>query len=110
MFLVGHGYAPVVTVRDGDGKVAYQGPVVFLPQDASFTSFGVIKVPDAQPRAARLRGVLPTRRTATPGRRGPFSQFPDELDPVLSLTPVHGDLGLDTGKPQSVYSLDMSTA
>ena len=40
--------------------------------------------------------------------RGPFSQFPDELDPVLSLTPYHGDLGLDSGKPQSVYTLDKS--
>ena len=25
VFLVGHGYAPVVTVRGGDGKVAYRG-------------------------------------------------------------------------------------
>ena len=27
VFLVGHGYAPGVTVRDGNGNVAYQGPV-----------------------------------------------------------------------------------
>ena len=27
--------------------------------------------------------------------RGPFSRFPDALDPVLSLLPYHGDLGLD---------------
>jgi cytochrome c biogenesis protein len=38
--------------------------------------------------------------------RGPFSQFPDALDPALSLVPYHGDLGLDTGTPQSVYELD----
>jgi cytochrome c biogenesis protein len=38
--------------------------------------------------------------------RGPFSQFPDALDPVLSLVPYHGNLGLDSGQPQSVYALD----
>ena len=41
-------------------------------------------------------------------QRGPFSQFPDSLDPALSLIPYHGDLGLDDGKPQSVYELDKS--
>ena len=107
MFLVGHGYAPVVTVRDGQGNVAYQGPVVFLPQDARSRSFGVIKVPDAQPEQLGFEGLfLPTYGFTM--QRGPFSQFPDALDPVLSLTPYHGDLGLDAGKPQSVYSLDKS--
>jgi cytochrome c biogenesis protein len=106
VFLVGHGYAPVVTVKDGDGKVAYQGPVVFLPMDASFMSSGVIKVPYAAPQQLGFEGFFfptygYTRAT------GPFSQFPDKLDPVLSLTPSHGDLGLGLGKPQSVYSIDM---
>ncbi|HEY1119441.1 MAG TPA: cytochrome c biogenesis protein ResB, partial [Acidimicrobiales bacterium] len=44
-FLTGHGYAPRVTVRDGQGDVAASGPVIFLPQDQSFTSDGVVKVP-----------------------------------------------------------------
>src|SRR4051794_1891207 len=34
--LIGHGYAPVVTVKDGQGRVAFSGPVVFLPQDGNF--------------------------------------------------------------------------
>ena len=105
VFLVGHGYAPVVTVRGGDGKVAYQGPVVFLPQDASFQSIGVIKVPGAKPEQLGFEGLfLPTYGFTM--SRGPFSQFPDALDPALSLVPYHGDLGLDSGKPQSVYQLD----
>jgi cytochrome c biogenesis protein len=107
VFLVGHGYAPVVTVKDGEGNVAYQGPVVFLPQDSSFASFGVIKVPDAAPEQLGFEGLfLPTYGFTM--QRGPFSQFPDALDPVLSLVPYHGDLGLDAGTPQSVYSLDKS--
>jgi cytochrome c biogenesis protein len=105
VFLVGHGYAPVVTVKDGNGDVAYQGPVVFLPQDSSFASFGVIKVPDAAPEQLGFEGLfLPTYGFTM--ERGPFSQFPDKLDPVLSLVPYQGDLGLDTGAAQSVYELD----
>jgi cytochrome c biogenesis protein len=107
VFLVGHGYAPVVTVRGGDGKVAYRGPVVFLPQDSSFASYGVIKVPDAGPQQLGFQGLfLPTYGFTM--SRGPFSQFPDALDPALSLVPYYGDLGLDSGKPQSVYQLDKS--
>ena len=41
-------------------------------------------------------------------RTGPFSRFPDALNPVMSLLAYHGDLGLDDGKPQSVYELDKS--
>ncbi len=105
VFLVGHGYAPVLTVRDGNGDIAYEGPVVFLPQDASFASFGVLKVPDAAPTQLGFEGLfLPTYGFTM--ERGPFSQFPDSLDPVLSLVPYSGDLGLDTGAPQSVYQLD----
>jgi cytochrome c biogenesis protein len=105
VFLIGHGYAPVVTVRDGHGRVAYRGPAVFLPQDSSFKSFGVIKAPDASPQQLGFEGLfLPTYGFTM--ARGPFSQFPDELDPVLSLVPYHGNLGLDDGQPQSVYSLD----
>ncbi len=96
VFLVGHGYAPVVTVRGGDGGSAYSGPVVFLPQDSSFASFGVIKVPDAGPEQLGFEGLfLPTYGFTM--ARGPYSQFPDTLDPVLSLVPYHGDLGMDGG-------------
>ncbi len=105
VFLVGNGYAPVVTVKDGNGDVAYKGPVVFLPQDPSNASFGVIKVPDAAPQQLGFEGLfLPTYGFTM--ARGPFSQFPDVLDPVLSLVPYRGDLGLDAGTSQSVYALD----
>ncbi|HLN79076.1 MAG TPA: cytochrome c biogenesis protein ResB [Nocardioidaceae bacterium] len=105
VFLVGHGYAPLVTVRDGDGNVAYKGPAVFLPQDGTFESFGVIKVPDAMPKQLGFEGLfLPTYGFTM--ETGPYSRFPDALDPVMSLLPYEGDLGLDAGKPQSVYELD----
>jgi cytochrome c biogenesis protein len=105
VYLVGHGYAPRVTVRDGDGDVAFSGPVVFLPQDGSFLSFGVIKVPDAAPTQLGFEGYFfPTGRLTPEGQ--PYSAFPDADHPVLSLIPYRGDLGLDRGLPQSVYVLD----
>ena len=105
VFLVGHGYAPMVTVRDGEGNIAYKGPAVFLPQDSTFASFGVIKVPDAMPEQLAFEGLfLPTYGFTM--ATGPFSRFPDALDPVMSLLPYKGDLGLDSGEPQSVYSLE----
>ena len=54
VYLIGNGYAPVVTVKDGKGKIAYRGPVAFLPQDTNLTSTGVVKVTDYRDaRAAR---------------------------------------------------------
>ncbi len=105
VFLVGHGYAPVVTITDGRGKEVYSGPTVFLPQDASFASYGVVKAPEAEPRQIGLDGFfMPT--FAASAQRGVFSAFPDALNPGLSLRAYTGDLGLDDGLPQSVYELD----
>jgi cytochrome c biogenesis protein len=104
VFLVGHGYAPTVTVKDGDGNVAYSGPVVFLPQDSSFISFGVIKAPDAAPTQLGFEGYFFPTGGLCQGL--PCSTFPDADNPVLSLIAYHGDLGLDSGAAQSVYVLD----
>ena len=80
VFLVGHGYAPVITVRDGDGDVAFSGPVIFLPQDGSFTSFGVVKAPDARPAQLGLEGYLFPTATLGPGMT-PYSAFPGPRQP-----------------------------
>jgi len=107
VYLVGHGYAPIFTVKDGRGQVAYKGPVTFLPQDPSFASFGVLKVPDARPDQLGFEGMFfPTY--AFTMKTGPFSVFPDAHNPVVSLLAYRGDLGMDTGAPQSVYDLDTS--
>lgn len=103
IFLVGHGYAPIFTIRDSTGEIVFNDAVVFLPQDGNFTSTGVIKVPDASPQLG-FRGIfLPT--TALSEERGPFSSFPAPDDPSVFLGAWEGDLGLDSGVPQSVYTL-----
>jgi cytochrome c biogenesis protein len=109
VYLISHGYAPHVTVRDGKGQVAFAGPVVFLPEDNTFRSFGVVKVPDAQgpsgPVQLGFEGELyPTY--AFTDATGPFSAFPDAKNPALSMLAYQGDLGLNAGVPQSVYALD----
>ncbi|MFN0281506.1 MAG: cytochrome c biogenesis protein ResB [Kineosporiaceae bacterium] len=109
VFLVGNGYAPVVTVRDGEGQVAASGPVPFLTRDARYTSVGVVKAPDAAPRQIGLSGLFLPTAFVDP-RLGPVSIFPDAKDPRLYLTawvsrPGEDGLGLDSGVPQSVYVL-----
>ncbi len=105
IFLIGHGYAPVITIRDGNGDIAYSGPTVFLPEDQSFQSIGVVKAPDARPQQIGLEGwFFPTY--AFTEETGPFSVFGDAKNPVISMQAYVGDLGMDTGAPQSVYLLD----
>jgi len=105
IFLLGNGYAPIITVRDGEGNVAFSDAVPFLPQDSNLTSIGVVKVPDALPEQIGMIGFLyPTQATLTTGAL--TSNYPDLLNPVLSLQVFTGDLGLDGGIPRSVYSLD----
>jgi cytochrome c biogenesis protein len=107
VYLLGHGYAPTFTVRDGKGDVAFQGPVPFLPEEEdTFTSEGVIKVPDAQPTQLGFVGLFwPTAAPDTDGRTT-VSAFPGPLNPMVALFPFKGDLGLDAGVPQSVYKLE----
>jgi cytochrome c biogenesis protein len=105
LFLIGHGYAPRITVRDGNGDVAYSGPTIFLPEDqATFRSFGVVKAPDARPRQIGLEGLLFPSYLSVDG--DPTSVLGDDRNPVISMQAYVGDLGMDSGEPQSVYQLD----
>ena len=103
IFLVGHGYAPSFIVRDASGATVLDDAIVFLPQDGNFTSTGVIKVPDSSPQLGFQGIFLPT--SAIDDVRGPHSIFPDADDPSVFLSAWQGDLGLDSGVPQSVYTL-----
>jgi len=105
VFLIGHGYAPVITIRDCNGDVAYSGPTIFLPTDQTFTSFGVVKAPDARPQQIGLEGgFYPTY--AFTQETGPFSVFGNAVNPAISMLVYTGDLGMDDGSSQSVYELD----
>ena len=108
LFLIGHGYAPVVTIRDGEGNVAKTGPVPFLPMGPDLFSFGVVKAPDAKPGQVGLEGYFYPTFASVDGE--PVNVGGDDLNPTLSLTVYTGDLNLDSGASQSVYTLDKSRA
>ncbi|MEV5339402.1 cytochrome c biogenesis protein ResB [Streptomyces sp. NPDC052676] len=108
VYLVSHGYAPVVTVRDGRGKIVYRDAVPLLPLDGNVTSSGVVKVmdgyKDAKGRSEQLGFnlfFLPTYGGGTM-----LSQFPALVNPMLAVSAYHGDLGVNSGIPQSVYQLN----
>ncbi len=106
VYLQANGYSPVVAVRDKAGKLIFEGPVTFLPQDGNLTSIGAIKLPDMVPQIGMVASFLPTAdRSPT---RGAFSSFPEVLDPRLLVSVWMGNLGLDNGTPQSVYRVDTS--
>jgi cytochrome c biogenesis protein len=106
VYLQANGYSPVVTVRDSNGNVALQGAIPFLPQDSNLRSIGAIKVPDADPQIGFVSSFLPTY--SRDPQLGGVSVFPEALDPKLLFSIWQGDLGLDTGIPQSVYRIDTS--
>ncbi len=122
VYLVGHGYAPVVKYTDRYGhSITEVAP--FLPQDPNFTSTGAIAFPDVNINPTTHSNVDPKTfvkqqvgfqgfyyPTAPSGTAADVSAsvFPAEKNPLLVLVAYRGDLGLDGGIPHSVYSLDQS--
>jgi cytochrome c biogenesis protein len=105
VFLIGHGYAPTFRITDGTGHLVFAGPVPFIPVETSgLTSEGAIKVPDAEPQQLGFIGVfLPT---AVDAGGQLVSRFPAPLNPMVSLVSYAGNLGMNSGPSQSVYTLD----
>ncbi|WP_367044133.1 cytochrome c biogenesis protein ResB [Streptomyces sp. Je 1-332] len=113
VYLIGQGYAPTVTVRDGKGKVVYKASVPLLPIDSNGTATGAVKVLDGyrdkngkEEQLGFNAFFVPT--FAGEGQGQMFSQFPALDYPVLALSAYHGSLGVDSGLPQNVYQLDTS--
>ena len=107
VYLLGNGYAPTVTVRDPHGNVVFEDSVPFLPQDANLTSLGVIKIPDGLAKQLGMIGFFyPTKGDSQTSAGAFASTFPGLKNPLLTLSVYEGDLGVNSGVPQSVYSLN----
>ena len=113
VYLLGHGYAPMVRYTDRYGRS--QTVVAAFPnQDSMLTSLGVVEFPDANIDPAKGFDPADKQQVAFTGTYIPtvssdtsaVSAYPAERNPMLFLTPYRGDLGLDAGIPTSVYSLD----
>ncbi|WP_328537346.1 cytochrome c biogenesis protein ResB [Streptomyces sp. NBC_00344] len=111
VYLISHGYAPVVSVKDGRGKEVYRDAVPMLPLDSNATSTGAIKVMDGYRDAKGKKEQLGFNALFVPtyagkGKGNMFSTYPGLDFPVMALSGLHGDLGVNAGFPQSVYQLN----
>jgi cytochrome c biogenesis protein len=105
VYLIGHGYAPVLRVTDARGRVVYDQPTPFIAgSSGNFLSEGVVKVPDARPQQLGFTGVFVPTAVDVGGMLQ--SAFPAPDNPVVSLIAYAGNLGMNSGPPQSVYQLD----
>ncbi|MGY1837819.1 MULTISPECIES: cytochrome c biogenesis protein ResB [unclassified Modestobacter] len=108
VYVTGHGYSPEFSVALPDGTTFTDLSVPFLPGDqATMLSQGVLKLPDL--------GADRTDQLAIEGFFAPTgvldagvvtSADPRPLNPMVGVIVYTGYLGLDSGLPQSVYSLD----
>ena len=107
VYLIGHGYAPEFRVTDARGQVVYNAATPFISgTTGNFLSEGVVKVPGAQPEQLGFTGVFVPTAVDVGGTLE--SVFPAADNPVVSLIAYAGNLGMNTGPPQSVYQLDTS--
>jgi cytochrome c biogenesis protein len=106
VYLLGNGFAPVVTIKDPTGKVVYSGAVPFISQDANLTSAGVIKVPDGLSKQVAFQGFFCPTPVDTGTGCVSLSPYLDAKKAVLQLSVFTGNLGLDKGVAVNAYSLN----
>ena len=113
VYLQGHGYAPTFTVIFPGGEKRTQ-TVQFRPDNAlTLLSSGTVRIdPPAGLYSADERRK---HQLAITGLFAPTQQmdgkllsssFPDMRDPAVAIDIYRGDAGLDTGKPQSLFTID----
>ncbi|GII26398.1 cytochrome c biogenesis protein ResB [Planosporangium mesophilum] len=116
VYLLGHGYAPVIRYTDRFGK-SQTSVQPFLNNDENLTGTGAAAFPDANidPATGKqdpndqigFQGVYLPTMSSTDMTRG-ASLHPEERNPRLLLVAYKGNLGMDAGIPRSVYTLDES--
>ena len=114
VYLQGHGYAPTFTVTFPGGQTR-TATVQWRPEDPrTLLSSGVVRVDPpggSYPDAAERR----KHQVAIQGLFAPTAQFDGALlsssfpalnAPAVAVDIYRGDTGLDSGRPQSLFSLD----
>ncbi|MGY1732275.1 cytochrome c biogenesis protein ResB [Geodermatophilus sp. SYSU D01045] len=110
VYVTGHGFSPTFTVTRPDGFSIDDVSAPFLPSDQrTMGSQGALKLPDlgagAEDQFALEGFFAPTGLT----QGGILTSIdPRPLAPQVAVVAYEGYLGLDSGLPQSVYSLDAS--
>ncbi|GAA1334422.1 cytochrome c biogenesis protein ResB [Saccharothrix algeriensis] len=112
LYLLGHGYTPLFTVTFPNGATR-TGATQWRPvNEVTLASEGATKfdppgVTDTEQRRTRqlaITGLL----APTAGFRGELldSVFPEARDPAVAVDVYRGDLGTDSGRGQSIFSID----
>ena len=113
VYLQGHGYAPTFTVIFPGGEKRSQ-TMQFRPDNATtLLSSGTVRVDP--PAGLYTADERRKHQLAITGLFAPTQQmdgkllsssFPDMRDPAVAIDIYRGDAGLDTGKPQSLFTID----
>jgi cytochrome c biogenesis protein len=113
VYLLGHGYAPRFTVTWPDG-VSRTGEIQWQPVDqATLLSEGATKFtrPGITDEEQRRRSQLAVTGLLAPTSSGDnvvSSVFPALDNPEVAVDVLRGDLGLDDGRGQSIFTVDRS--
>ena len=113
VYLLGHGYSPTFTVTYPDGQ-QQSSTVPFTPEDELFTSQGAVKFLDppgytaADQRTHQLAVVGIFAPSASIHGGLMTSTYPGPEQPGVAVDIYRGDVGLDTGMDQSIFSIDMN--
>ncbi|AQT82556.1 cytochrome C biogenesis protein ResB [Mycolicibacterium litorale] len=114
VYLQGHGYAPTFTVTFPNGQQRTQ-TLQWRPDDPrTLLSSGVIRVdppggmyPDPSERRKHQLAIMGLfAPTAELDGTLLSSSYPAANDPAVAIDIYRGDTGLDTGRPQSLFTLD----
>jgi cytochrome c biogenesis protein len=114
VYLLGHGYAPTFTVTFPDGS-RRTSTIQWRPVDQrTLLSEGATKLdrPGVTDPTQRRQTQLAITGLFAPTAvyRGTLldSGFPNLLNPAVAVDVLRGDLGLDAGRGQSIFTVDQS--
>ncbi|WP_433870380.1 cytochrome c biogenesis protein ResB [Saccharopolyspora sp. CA-218241] len=112
VYLTGNGYAPQFTVTWPDGQQR-TGEVQWQPNDlTTMLSQGATKFdpPGIEDPVKRRENQIAVTGLFAPTAAydGAIlsSRFPDLIDPAVAVDVLRGDLGLDSGRGQSIFGVD----
>jgi cytochrome c biogenesis protein len=114
IYLLGHGYAPVFTVTYPNGEKRTMDTQWRPTDNVTMLSEGATKfdppgITDSQERRTKqiaVTGLLAPTAALHGSLLG--SSFPDLKDPAVAVDILRGDLGIDNGRGQSIFSIDQS--
>ena len=107
VYVTGHGFSPVFSVTFPNGESFTDISAPFLPTETTtMSSEGALKLPDVPgtDEQLALQGLFAPTGSVSGGVL--TSTDPRPLDPQVAVFVYEGYLGLDSGLPQSVYTID----